>query len=84
MLKSSVKQLGNKSVIIVKPNGQFTNNGSNVMNNFENQQRVSVNSRQNENSKNIDKHTDNRNSLRKVSTLSNTFDNKENKNYMMN
>jgi hypothetical protein len=25
ILKSSVKQLGNKSVIIVKPNGQFAN-----------------------------------------------------------
>ena len=84
MLKSSVKQLGNKSVIIVKPNGQFTNNSSNVMNNFENQQRTSVNSRQNENPKNMDKHTDSRNSLRKVSTSSNTLDNKENKNYMMN
>ncbi len=53
MLKSSVKQLGNKSVIIVKPNGQFTNNNSNLINNFEHQQRLSVNSRQNDNSKNI-------------------------------
>jgi hypothetical protein len=53
MLKSSVKQLGNKSVIIVKPNSQFANNNSNLINHFEHQQRLSVNSRQNDNSKNI-------------------------------